>query len=291
MNSTHRTAVTGASGFIGRNLIKMMQKTASEIVTVPRAVLYGDPAQLEKLLSGCQTVINLAGAPILQRWNAINRKIIYDSRVASTQRLILSINSLTPSNRPSCMISVSAIGIYQKGLQHDEESNQYDQGFLGRVVTDWEKASEGLPSDVRRVIFRLGLVLGREAVLFQKLKPLFRIGLGGKLGNGRQPFPFIDLDDLLTAFQNAVEQNHYRGIYNLVSPCEPTNGGFTKAMANAMRRPAIWRVPGFTLKLLYGQAASLLLQNPSVIPKRLIDQGFKFSSKTIEEVVKKMVKD
>lgn len=268
-------AVSGATGYIGRNLISELEADHHTIVSLKRRMLY-NTEKLPILLADVDVVINLAGAPILQRWTAANKEEILKSRVETTRNIVNAINSLPNNRKPRTFISASAIGIYAPGIMHADSSKLYGGDFVSEVVRKWEKASGRLSPKVRRVIFRIGLVLGKEAQTMKKLLPLFKSGLGGKIGSGKQPFPFVHIFDVVNALMWGIQQPQARGIYNLVAPENIDNKAFTRALAKTLHRPAFFTVPEFALKMIYGEASSLLLKNPQVKPERLINEGFAF---------------
>ncbi|MCW0484345.1 TIGR01777 family oxidoreductase [Gaoshiqia sediminis] len=284
-----KIAITGANGYIGQELIYILKERGHKIFALNRQQLYGQPETLAASLENTDAVINLAGAPILQRWTKFNQSVIYNSRVVTTRNLTQAINLLAPGNRPRIFVSASAVGIYQTGQSHDDSSSKFDPGFLGKLVTDWEKASDELPVDVRKVTFRIGVVLGRESHTIKKMLPLFKLGLGGKLGNGQQPFPFIHIHDLVLAFYQSLEDETFTGIYNLVAPDQTTNQRFTQLLAKKLKGPAFFKVPCFMLKLIYGRASEIILKGQRVIPNRLLSKGFMFQypdiSACIEEIL------
>jgi hypothetical protein len=280
-----KVCITGASGFIGRSLIQALRLKGHQCIAIRRELLYNNKKELTELLAGCEAVINLAGAPILQRWTEKNKAIIYGSRVLTSRNLAEAIQMLPQASQPKILLSASAVGIYKTGAAHDDTSQLFDQGFTGKVVRDWENASEKLEGTVRRVIFRTGVVLGKQSQTIKKLKPLFLLGLGGKVGSGQQAFPFIHIQDLVTAFAAALTDTNYQGIYNLVAPDAITNAGFTRALGRALNRPVFLPVPSFALKLWYGEAAMLLLKGSFVTPKRLQEAGFQFKYPTIEKAL------
>ncbi|PTN08084.1 TIGR01777 family oxidoreductase [Mangrovibacterium marinum] len=285
-----KVCITGASGFIGQSLSEALQRRGYQLRAIPRQLLYGDPQKLSQAIAGCDALVNLAGAPILQRWTAKNKATIYSSRVVTSKNLTEAIRQLPASERPQTFISASAVGIYQTGAApHDETSLLFDSGFTGRVVRDWEQASAPLAPMLRRVVFRIGVVLGKQSQTIKSLKPVFQLGMGGKVGSGKQAFPFIHIHDLVTAFSEAITNPNYCGVYNLVSPQTITNSDFTKAFARATHRPAIFPVPPLALKLLYGEAAQLLLDGCFVQPRRLTAQGFRFKYPTIKESLEEIL--
>jgi uncharacterized protein len=276
-----KIALSGANGFIGRNLVHELKNSGHCVIVIKRSELFDLPL-LSEVLSGTEVVIHLSGAPILCRWTDKNKKEILRSRVESTQNIVQVINNLPKENKPNTFISASAIGIYLPGQKHNEESNSIANDFLGNVVKQWEDASSELTQSVRKIIFRIGLVLGKEAKMMKQLLPLFKMGLGGKIGNGKQAFPFVHIKDVTQAFKWALQDQEAKGIYNLVAPQTITNDQFTRSLSVAVNRPALFTVPEFALRIRYGEAAELLLQSPTVEPKRLIQSGFEFKYPDIQ---------
>jgi hypothetical protein len=158
------------------------------------------------------------------------------------------------------------------------------------VVKKWENASEDLNPDVRKVIFRIGLILGAKAKTIQSLVPIIKLGLGGKIGSGKQPFPFIHIGDAIRAILWSIEKNNAKGIYNLVAPENIDNSTFTKTLAESLNRPAIFTVPEFILKIALGEASALLLQSPQVYPERLLNEGFKFNFPDIKLCLEEIIR-
>lgn len=284
-----KVALSGSNGYIAGKLIQKLNETSHTVVRLNRSSL-SNVDELISLISGADVVVNLAGAPIFTRWTESNKKTILNSRVQSTTNIVRAINSLSADKKPKLLISASAIGIYKSGHSHTESNNIPGDDFVSSVVKSWEEATDGLDSEVRRVIFRIGLVLGKEAKTVQNLLPLFKWGLGGKLGSGKQPFPFIHIDDLVNAMLWSITNEKAGGIYNLVAPQQINNAQFTKALAHSVHRPAIFTVPAFALRLVLGQTSSLLLQNPELHPERLINDGFTFSYPEITGCLNQIVR-
>jgi len=268
-------AISGSTGYIAVNLIQKLESVNHKIIKIQRNVLY-DLEELTHTISGIDAVIHLAGAPILQKWTDKNKTEILKSRIDSTQNIIKAINSLPAEERPKTFISASAVGIYKTNLLHSEQSTNYSDDFVGTVVKQWENASCDLDPHVRRVIFRIGIVIGKESKTIQKILPVFKLGLGGRIGSGKQPFPFVHIDDVTNAFFWANQNKEVSGIFNLVAPQNITNSEFTRALSSKLSRPAIFTVPATALKLIYGDAASLILESPQAIPEKLQDYGFRF---------------
>ena len=275
--------ITGANGYIGRKLLEHLQAKGHSVSGIGRKTLYNSEEIIADQITGSDAIINLAGAPILQRWNNHNKSVIYNSRVLTTKKLCGAINSLPKDQQPKTFISASAIAIYHPNLQHDENSNSLSSSFSGKVVMDWEDASLDLNENVRRVIFRLGVVLGKNSLIMKKMIPTFKMGIGGTLGDGKQPFPFIHIDDALNAFEGAIDNENYKGIFNLVAPEQISNQKFVQSLAKELNRPAFFKVPTFSIKALWGEASEILLATPHVIPDRLTKLGFPFKFPTIEK--------
>jgi len=283
-----KIVLSGANGYIAQNLIRELKVSNHEIVTIGRNELYDIPDLTEKI-SGSDVVIHLAGAPILCRWTKTNKAEILKSRTESTRNIIRVINQIPETKRPQTFISASAIGIYAPGIPHSEESALFSDDFVGKVVRQWEHSSVELTGSIRKIIFRIGLVLGREAKTMRQLLPVFKLGLGGRLGSGKQPFPFVHIDDVARAFLWAIQNPESSGIYNLVAPQNITNAQFTKDLSKILHRPALFSVPEFVLKIVYGEASSLLLQSPVVDPERLLNSGFKFNYPDIQSCLTEII--
>lgn len=284
-----KIAVSGVNGYIAKNLVRELEAANHKIIPIQRSQLY-DVKKLSEILSDVEVVINLAGAPILQRWTPSNKREIMKSRVETTQNIVKAINGLPDNKRPRIFISASAIGIYSIGKVHTERSTSFSNDFVGEVVQAWENASADLSPKVRKVIFRIGLILGKEAKTIQNLLPLFKMGLGGKIGAGTQSFPFVHIYDVVNAISWGIEHEQARGTYNLVAPDNIDNKSFTKVLAQSVKRPAFFTVPEFALKLLLGEASSLLLVSPQVMPKRLLNESFVFLFPDIKSCLAEIVK-
>lgn len=279
-------AVTGASGFVGTNIRKYFYNRGYEIKSIPREALY-DLEKLQKELESVNIIIHTSGFPITKRWTARNRKKIFDSRFITTLNISKAIKNL--KNPPELIISSSAIGIYNNIHYHDEYSTDYSDDFLGKVCAAWEKPITNLNTEkTRTVITRLGVVIGSGGVL-KKLYPVFRLGLGGQIGDGTYSMPFIHIDDLLKFHELAINNKSVEGIYNLVTPNIIKNKEFTNAFANALSKKAFMKIPPFALNLLFGKGLMSVISSPVVIPKRLLGLNFKFEKDKIEDAIKSSI--
>lgn len=272
-----RIALSGYRGMIGSTLERELAEAGHVVVRLTREMLYDTGGSLlGRELRGCDGVIHLAGAPVLQRWTAQRRRVILESRTVTTHHLASALMALPAAERPSLFLTASAIGIYRNGELHDEESTRYDTHFAAEVTREWEQASAQLEGVLRRVVFRIGLVLDARSRLIALLWWPFLLGVGGPVGSGRQPFPFIHMIDLVRAFLHALENSDMRGIYNLTAPEQVTNRDFARQLGTTLHRPSLIPVPAFFMKFLFGKAAILTTDSPAVTPARLPATGFTY---------------
>lgn len=286
---TLKIKITGASGYLGNRISNFLIQKGHEVSRIERKILYGSINKLQAEIRNCDAIINLAGAPILQRWTDKNKAIILESRVKTTQNLVFAINNLVSDERPKKFVTASAIGVYKTGFLHNEKSHNFDDGFVGNVVKQWEAASNGLSPNVQRNIFRIGLVLGKEAKTITNLLLPFKLGLGATLGNGKQAFPFIHINDVVHAFAWCIEDFNKNETFNLVAPENISNRDFTKILAKTLHRPAIFSIPEFLLKAVLGEAANLLTEGAEVEPKNLLNAGFQFQYSTIKSALEEII--
>lgn len=285
-----RIQITGASGYIGKIISEQLKQNGHQVFSISRKQLYGPRDNLKDTISNSDVIINLAGSPILQRWTKKNKATIYNSRINTTKNIVAAINRLPKENQPKKFISASAIGIYKPGSHHDESSNNFDTGFLGHVVKDWEAALNDLPESIQKNIFRIGMVIGKEAKTIKSLMIPFKMGFGASIGNGEQAFPFIHETDVANAFVWAVEEHNSNGVFNLTAPAPITNKEFTSTFAQTVKRPAFLKIPAFVIKLVLGETAVLLLEIPFATPTALQKAGFVFQYPTIESAFSEILK-
>jgi len=264
-------AITGASGFIGRNLASRLaiEGHAVRAISTRNRI---DPASL----AGCNSIVHLAGEPVAQRWTAAAKQRIRESRVEGTRRLVDAIAAM--AQKPTVLVSASAIGFYgSRGDAILTEGSPPAPDFLGLLSVAWEaEAAQAESFDVRVVNPRIGVVLGLGGGALKAMLPAYRLGAGGKIGSGRQWMSWIHVDDLVALIVFALTDQRLRGPVNATAPNPVTNADFTRALARALRRPAILPVPGFALKLAMGEMSSMLLGGQRVIPRVALDAGFKF---------------
>ncbi len=294
MEQSKGYVVTGATGFVGRRLCKLLGKPriltrAPETAPAAfdRSACFrwdpGSEAPPPEAFDGCSAVFHLAGEPVAEgRWTDAKKARVRDSRVAGTRNLIEGLRQL--ERRPDVLVSASAVGIY--GSRGDEiltESAPPAEGFLADVCSAWE--AEALAAEslgMRVATIRVGLVLGSQGGALAKMLPLFKLCAGGRLGTGRQWMPWIHVDDLAALFLFCAQSGDMSGSVNGCAPHPVTNRDFTSALASAVRRPALFPAPAFALRLALGQFAEVLLASQRVAPTKAQAAGFKFDHATIE---------
>jgi len=279
-------AITGASGFVGTSLTKYFSNLGYKIIPISREIL-NNKEKLEGTLSTSQIVINLAGANIINRWSEEYKKLLYSSRIDTTSKIVNAINNI--QNKPKILISTSAVGIYDNVSTYDETGN-YSNDFLSKLCQDWENEALKAKNEITKVsIFRFGIVMGKDGGALQKMITPFKLGLGGVIGSGNQSFSFIHIDDLLNAYKFVIEHEHQE-VFNLTAPTPTTNKGLTLALGKTLKRPTILPVPEFVLNLIFSEGAKVLTYGQSVVPKKLLDLGFKFKFETIESTIEDLCK-
>ncbi|XPV69464.1 MAG: TIGR01777 family oxidoreductase [Halarcobacter sp.] len=280
-------AVTGSTGFVGTNIKEKFTKEGFNFIGIRRDDLK-DIEKLTSIINKSDIVINLAGANIINRWTESYKKLLYSSRLDTTKALIEAIKKA--ENKPKLLISTSAVGIYKNSSCYDEENFEYSDDFLANLCKDWEnEALKAKDLGIRTAIFRFGIILGDGGALQKMLLP-FKLGLGGTIGDGKQYFSYIHIKDLLEAYKFLIENESLEGIFNLTAPQATTNLGLTKALGKSLNRPTILPVPQFALNLIFSEGAKVLTDGQCVKPKSLLDNGFKFKYKTIEETIDNLVK-
>ena len=289
-----RIAITGASGLIGSALVPSLQGQGHDVVRLVRRPAEAadevtwDPTggTVGEGLEGIDAAINLAGAGVGdKRWTRAYKQEIRDSRVLGTITLARALARL--EKKPSVLVNGSAIGYYgNAGPEPVDEDSPPGEGFLAEVVVDWEKAtSPASDAGIRVVNARTGLVVSSGGGAFGRLMPIFRYGLGGRVGSGNQYWSFISLRDEVRALEFALDNDKLSGPVNLVAPQAITNRDVTKALAASMHRPAFLPVPALALKAALGEFADDILASQNVVPKRLAEAGFTWADPTIDEAL------
>ncbi len=305
-----RVAVTGATGFVGRRLVARLLATGHEVVALTRRradaermlpvrcrVVEWDPersALAPDALDGVDAVVNLAGAGVAdERWTARRKEAIRRSRVEATRVLVQAMAAAPAVRRPRVLVSASAVGFYgDRGDEILTEQSARGPGFLADVCEAWERESLAAESqDVRTVVVRTGLVLGRGGGALARILPPFRLGLGGRIGSGRHWMSWIHRDDLVALFAFALERADVRGVVNGVAPTPVTNADFTAVLARTLARPALIPVPEMVLKLALGEMSAVLLEGQRVLPTAAEAQGFRFDHPELAGALEEIVAD
>jgi len=293
-----RVAITGSSGLIGSALVRACGAAGIDVKRVVRrpAANAGeiswrhDRGEIdEAAFSDIDVVVNLAGENIAQRWTASARQAIRDSRVRSTELLCRAIAAL--ADRPPTLLSGSAIGVYgNRGDEILDEASPLggNEDFLASVCTAWEAATRpAADAGVRVVTLRTGIVLSRRGGALAKMLLPFRLGVGGKIGSGRQWMSWIALADVVGAILALARADAVSGPVNLVAPNPVNNAELSRVLAHVLERPSIVRVPRFALRLLLGEMArDTVLASQRVRPRRLLETGFDFQFPTLESALR-----
>jgi uncharacterized protein len=303
--SANRIVLTGSSGLIGTSLVRTLERKRISTLTLHRAKSRDaatgpqelwDPYAIQPMthheaLQGITAAIHLSGANLSgRRWNSAYKREILESRVKPTRALATLLAGLEP--RPSVLVCASAIGIY--GGRGDEvltEASLPGSGYLPEVCLAWEQATQpASDAGIRVVHLRFGVVLSPEGGALAQMLPVFRAGLGGQLGSGRQWMSWVALPDVIQAIEFALENPSVAGAVNVVAPHPVTNAEFTVALGRALHRPAWLRVPAFALRLAFGEMAeATILESERVMPARLNAAGFNFAYPELEPCLRDLL--
>jgi uncharacterized protein (TIGR01777 family) len=286
-----KLVITGSSGLIGSALVREAEKNQIEVVKLVRKApkdkseVQWDPNRAILDLDTIEkstAIVHLAGAGVGdRRWTKKYKKEILNSRVKTTETLANAIVNLR--NPPSVFVSGSAMGYYgDTGDLAVDENASLGEGFLSDVVFNWEYAAQRVRNNNIRVVHpRTGLVMSKRGGLLRKVLPLFRLGLGGKLGNGKQYWSYISLEDEIRAIFKLIDDVRLTGGVNLTNPNPVTNLEFTKALSSVVNKPAFFHVPAIALKIALGEFSVEALGSSRVLPSKLKAAGFKFNQPDI----------
>ncbi len=293
-----RVLVAGASGFIGRALVEHLVRQGHDAVVLTRGsstdpeVMIWDPARHQidpAAMSGIDAVINLAGENIAaERWSGARRVRILKSRLDATSTLLEAARRA--ARPPTLFLNASAVGYYgNRGDENLTESASRGSGFLAEVCEAWEtEAAKAVDFGARFVALRFGTVLAPGGGALGKLLPIFRLGLGGRIGTGRQWMSWIHREDAVGAIGHLLEHSAATGPVNLVAPAPVTNAEFTRALAKSLHRPAVLPVPALALRAALGQLADeALLSSTRALPEQLLRTGFSFQYPTLDSALQR----
>jgi len=286
-----RVLITGGTGFVGHALCPRLAAAGHDVVILTRQTNAQLPdgaraavTRLDELdAADFGGVINLAGAPIGDaRWTESRKKLLLDSRVHTTARLVEWMRRAR--RPPPVLVSASAVGYYgEQGDRPIHEDTPPTPGFTHELCAAWEReAGKASVLGVRVCVMRIGVVLDRDGGALAKMLPAFRMGAGGRLGDGRHYFPWIHREDIAAIAQWLLENPQARGPYNACAPNPVTNAEFTRALGKALGRPTVLPMPEAALKLLFGEMSELLLVSDRMLPRRLLDEGFQFKFPRLE---------
>jgi uncharacterized protein (TIGR01777 family) len=259
-----------------RNRQRALNKLGDSVADVIQWSPQNDPLVLDPAMS-CRAVVNLMGDSIAEgRWTEKKKQSIRESRVQGTLKLVEAVSKL--EKKPEVFVSASAVGFYgDPGDAEVTESHPIGNGYLPEVCKEWEDAADTVAQlGVRVVKLRIGIVLGPDGGALEKMIPLFKWGLGGKLGSGKQWFPWIHVEDLAGMIDWAIRTPSASGVYNATAPNPVTNGQFTAALAKSLGRWAILPAPKFGLRIALGEFANSLFFSQRVIPRRAVEEGYDF---------------
>ena len=301
-----RIVIAGGSGFVGRRVTARWVDGGHEVTVLSRnparttgklqagaAVRRWDPANVDDdlvtTLRGADAVVNLAGVPIGGRpWTPGHKRVIRQSRLAATGAIIEAIGRLPSADRPKVLVNASGIDIYgdRPDGELTEDSSPGDS-FLAEVVVAWEAAARAAESlGVRVVLARTALIVAPEALAWRLILLPFRLFVGGRLGSGRQRFTWIHVDDAVGLYDLAIRNGSIVGPVNMVAPEVPAQRDLARAIGRAMRRPAIFPVPAFVLRLMLWGQADIVLHGRVAVPAKALAAGYKFHHPTVESALR-----
>jgi hypothetical protein len=304
-----KVVITGATGFVGSRLVERLQEEGNTVLVLTRSATHGrkvfpeiafpkvdiveysplESGSWQSVLSGCDAVVNLAGAPISERWSEAHKQAIIDSRKIGTEKLVETLAQANP--RPSVWINASAIGYYgtSETATFDETSAPVADDFLSEVCRAWEAAAQTVKDyGPRLVILRLGIVLGMGGAVAKMLTP-FRMFAGGPIGSGRQWFSWIHRDDLVNLILQALKDSQMEGVYNATAPNPVRMAEFCKTLGKVLNRPSWLPVPDFVLETILGDGAQVVLEGQQVLPKRTEATGFQYQYNQVRDALVEIV--
>jgi hypothetical protein len=293
-----KVAVAGGTGFIGGHLIRHLLERHDEVVLISRSHAKRSPFGLKTFrwdelperkaeLEGLDAIVNLAGESINQRWTADAKRRILQSRVETATRIAELVAALY--NKPGVVVNGSGISAYgtSETETYDETSPPRVVDFLSGVVEKWEQAIDAI-SDTRVVKLRTGIVLGRDGGALPLMALPYKLGVGGRVGSGRQWMSWIHIEDMVRLIRFVIENESVRGPVNATAPHPVTNDEFGRALARTLRRPHWFPVPAVLIKLALGQMSELLLNGQHVRPRVLLESGFTFLYPTAESALARL---
>ena len=298
-----RVLITGATGTIGLAVADTVRSRGDQVVAVSR-----DPERGQRVLGReaevhawtdttgtppprealrVDAVVHLLGEPISQRWTDDAKRRIHDSRVLSTHQIVAGLTAMPATERPSVLVSQSAVGYYgDRGADRLQENATPGTDWLAELVVAWEDEARQAASMMRVVTTRTGVVLSPSGGALATMLPFFKLGVGGPVAGGGQYVPWIHLDDVVGGLLKCVDDDQASGPANLTAPEPVTNADLSKALGHALGRPAFLPVPGLAVKLLYGEMAELVTEGQRAVPARLLELGYAFRHPEVEPALR-----
>lgn len=302
---TKKICITGATGLIGKLLTKSLKESGYSVLAFSRnpskatkqlqdADEYArwDDKDLESIrlaIESSYAIVNLAGASITgKRWDEEYKKEIYDSRINGTRALAEAIKSA--NEKPKVFISTSAVGYYgDTGSQVIDEEQAPTDNFLAKTCIDWEKEAQIVEDITRVVLPRIGIVLSSEGGALKEMLPAFRYFVGGPIGSGKQYFPWIHIEDVVGIIKFALENDNIKGAINTTAPNPVTMSEFASKLGNTINKPSLFKVPKFVARIVLGESADFILGGTNAIPKKLIDNNFKFKFEYVDSALRNLL--
>ena len=282
-----KIAICGKSGLVGSKLSEMFESKYNEVI----GVKVRDNTKIQEIakqIEACDVLINLSGTTILARWSDEYKKGLYSSRINTTKKLVDAMRLC--KQKPKLFINASAIGIYDSKLKHDEDSNDLSDDFLASICKDWEaEARRASEIGVRNVQTRFGVIYAKEGGAMAKMLPPFKMGVGGKIGNGKQIVSWIHIDDLVRAYEFIIKTPELSGAINFTTKHSLSNNEQTKIMGDVLNRPTFFTVPEFVLRLIFADGATVMLDSKDVYPKKLLESGFEFKYPYFEDALREII--
>ncbi len=299
--------VSGGSGFLGQKVVSRLLDEGHSVTVISRRsgksafpdyggrfqTVTWDGLSGAAVASRCDAVIHLAGEPVFPGfWTEAKKERLLSSRVATLERMLTVLRQGGAS--PRCLVSASAIGIYgNSGDVEVDESSVLGSDFLADLVVRWERSaleeSKGIFSNIRAISLRFGVVFASDGGVLKRLIPLFKMGLGGRLGAGTQAMSWVHADDAVESIMLALNNPNVNGAYNVVAPEVVTNSEFTRVLANALSRPAFFFVPAWIIRVVFGEGSCVVLDGQRVSGKKLVEAGFAYRFKTLESALRNII--
>jgi len=290
-----KVLLTGATGFVGTHLARRLAAAGHEVLPVSRRPIKGSGAafdwsedSLRRGVASADAIVHLAGENIFaRRWSAAQKQRLWTSRVETTRRLAI----LAAECGTRCFLSTSAVGVYGPNeLDELDESSPRGTDFLAELCRDWEEATDvALEAGVRTCIVRAGVVLGRGGGALARMLTPFKLGIGGPVGDGRQWFSWVHLDDLASLYLFLLEHEACSGFFNGTSPLPVTMRDFARGLGRALHRPAVLPLPGVVLRLALGEVSEVLLTGQRALPRRALAAGFEFEFAGLDHALADLV--